>query len=246
VVLSLLPVVLTRSAPDNAALAALLRARGVKVIEWSATRTHFLLAPEDAPALAARARRAVTIAVTSRRGVQALERCWGPDLADLVQQKDVVAVGTSTARALEAAGIRCRALAGEGALAVAQHVAATGRGPVLLLRSATADDAAARHLRAAGFEVDDVEAYVTHPSGQSPLEPQALGVVACASPSAARSFLEAHPWARTSPFAAIGATTAAAVHGLGVERVVTAASPGDRELERAILEALELPAVAPS
>jgi len=241
-----LPVVLTRSAPDNAALAGLLRARGVKVLEWSATRTHFLLAPEDAPALAARLKRATTIAVTSRRGVQALEHCWGPDLANLVEQREVVAVGTSTARALEAVGIRCRALAGEGAVAVAQDIAARGRGPVLLLRSGTADDSAARHLRGAGFEVHDVEAYVTHPSGQAPLDPQPLGVVACASPSAARSFLDAHPWAIGSPFATIGATTAAAVRGLGVERVTIATTPGDAALERAILEALELPAAAPS
>ena len=65
-----------------------------------------------------------------------------------------------------------------------------------------------------------------------------VGAIACASPSAARQVLAWHPWTRDAAWVAVGATTAAALHALGVSDVTIARSTGARSLADALVDAL--------
>lgn len=232
------PVLLTRAAPDNAALAARLRAAGVAVLEWPALATDETPAPDGPEGLAARCRGCERALFTSRRGVEAFERqAGGADAARaLLEGLKVAAVGPSTAARLGKLGVVADLVGdGSGALALVPRLALERPSRLLLVRSRAADDELPRALEAAGIAVSDLSLHgpVEPPAQRHP--PRPVAAVACASPSAARRLLAWNPWLADAPFVAIGPTTARALESeLGVRRVTVARRPDDDSLFRAL------------
>jgi uroporphyrinogen-III synthase len=227
------PIALTRAPEDNAPLAARLRADGFGVVEWPAMTARVLHVSRDA--LLAAIARADRIVLTSRRGVEACLAHLGG--LEPLHAKDVAAVGDATAEALRAEGIEPRWIGSTGAVALADRMAADGpsKDRVLLLRSAAADDALPERLRLDGFVVDDVRTYEPVAPPRPDAEPQPLGAVVCASPSAAGLVLEWFPWIKGERFVAIGPTTARALEALGVTHVTVAAGTDVDSLYEAVV-----------
>ena len=167
----------------------------------------------------------------------------------------VAVVGPATARAwAELAGATPDLVARGSATALLKEPALTdgpGAAPgtarrLLLPASALADPALGDGLRRAGWEVEQVAAYTTVTADTSEL-PQGLtrtwaagGVDAAVltAPSTTRAVLEL--LGSPSPvtrLVAIGATTAAAAHELGLPVAATASSPTPEGVLRAVIDA---------
>ena len=163
----------------------------------------------------------------------------------------VAVVGPATARAwAELAGAAPDLVARGSATALLEEPALTG-GPgaaprLLLPASALADPALGDGLRRAGWEVEQVAAYTTVTADTSELPPglartwAAGGVDAAVltAPSTTRAVLEL--LGSPSPvtrLVAIGATTAAAAHELGLPVAATASSPTPEGVLRAVIDA---------
>jgi uroporphyrinogen III methyltransferase/synthase len=166
-------VLVTRAPEQAASTAALLRELGGD--PW-VVPTIDLRPPEDGAPLARaiQALRAGAYAWVVFTSANAVERTWdalfaaGGD-ARAFGRANLAAIGPATARALEARSLRADVMAkefrGEG-LAEALLGAMSGAvGPVriLLPRAAKARDVLPEALRAAGYRVDVVPAYETHP-----------------------------------------------------------------------------------
>jgi uroporphyrinogen-III synthase len=232
------PVVLTRSPEDNAALERLLIGLGLEVEAWPAMETRMTPPQGGSAELLRRLEETDWVVFSSRRGVAAAVAITGePELVRALSRRALAAVGASTAQALENLGLAV-ALTGDGSGAAAlapRLVAAVAPGArVALVRSGAADDGLPDALRAAGLGVDDLRLH-------EPVEPAGVLVpahdvlcVVCASPSAARRVLSWNPWSAVATFVAIGPTTARALAGLGVTRVVTADGPDAEALAAAV------------
>lgn len=231
------PVVLTRAAEDNVALAAALRSRGLPVVEWPALDTRPVDLPGGAAAIEEAVGRCAVICFTSRRGVEAaLERV--PGLPSLLSTRLVAAIGPATAAALRSRGVEARWTAGgSGSRALASLLAdsAPPGARVLLLRSRAADGALPDQLVASGFTVEDIRVHEPVEPARPAAEPQPLAAIVCASPSAARQVIAWHPWAVSAPFVAIGETTRSALEALGVSRVGVASAPTVEALADAVV-----------
>ena len=237
--------------PDR--IASALERAGAEVLRAAVTRT----VPGEAAALEATARRIVAgeaawLVLTSARTVEALAPYLHVPVPSALQ---VAVVGPATARAwAELAGATPDLVARGSATALLKEPALTG-GPgaapgtarrLLLPASALADPALGDGLRRAGWEVEQVAAYTTVTADTSEL-PQGLtrtwaagGVDAAVltAPSTTRAVLEL--LGSPSPvtrLVAIGATTAAAAHELGLPVAATASSPTPEGVLRAVIDA---------
>jgi uroporphyrinogen III methyltransferase/synthase len=168
-------VLVTRAAEQAESLAQALRERGAVAIELPMIRIEPALDPAPLTAAVQQLRSYQWLVFTSQNGVRAffteLAR-QGGDSRQLFGLR-IAAVGPSTAQALEPYGVRCdvlpaRSFRGEGlAEALLREHADTMQGVrVLLPRAAVARDVLPDALRAAGAQVDIVEAYRT--CGASP------------------------------------------------------------------------------
>lgn len=220
-------VVVTRSAQQAPVLAGMLRRLGAETVEVPVIRIE---GPGDGGrALRGAAAHLATydwLVVTSVNTVERLVPLLGdpPD----VGPARVAAIGPGTAAALTGAGFHVD-LVPERFVAESLLDAfppPTGGRRVLLPRAAAARDVLPQGLRAAGWEVDVVEAYR---SVQDQPSPEALASAAGAdaitftSPSTVRSYLElAGPGAVPPVVACIGPVTAAAARESHVDVAVVA------------------------
>jgi uroporphyrinogen III methyltransferase/synthase len=165
----------------------------------------------------------------------------------------VVCVGRATARAAFDGGWSVHWVgAGQGAAALLEELRESfppaGR-RFLLPRSAIGRDELARGLRAAGAQVEEVEAYRNLPAAvdaarlSREVAEGRLPVVTLTSTSAALRLLElldaeARAALPRCIVAAIGPTTAAALRERGVPVAVVPERPGGRELARAVAAAV--------
>ena len=246
-------VVLLPRLKEGDRIASALERAGARVLRAAVTRT----VPGDAAALEAAARRiaageAAWLVLTSARTVAALAPYLHVPVPSALR---VAVVGPATARAwAELAGATPDLVARGSATALLKEPALTG-GPgaapgtarrLLLPASALADPALGDGLRRAGWEVEQVAAYTTVTADTSEL-PQGLtrtwaagGVDAAVltAPSTTRAVLEL--LGSPSPvtrLVAIGATTAAAAHELGLPVAATASSPTPEGVLRAVIDA---------
>jgi len=222
-------VVVTRPEGRTGALAARLVDLGARAVELACTRTED---PADGGAALAAAAAGVAgfdwVVFTSPEAVRRF-------LALLRDARDfgaarVAAVGPSTAEALAAGAVVADLVPGQ---AVADALLDAFPGPpgdragrVLLPRAAVARDVLPDGLRAAGWEVEVVEAYRTVPVGDLSAEVRAAAAaadaVAFTSSSAVTAFLEvAGPASLPPTVACIGPVTAATArrHGVPVDVV---------------------------
>ena len=246
-------VVLLPRLKEGDRIASALERAGARVLRAAVTRT----VPGDAAALEAAARRiaageAAWLVLTSARTVAALAPYLHVPVPSALR---VAVVGPATARAwAELAGATPDLVARGSATALLKEPALTG-GPgaapgtarrLLLPASALADPALGDGLRRAGWEVEQVAAYTTVTADTSEL-PQGLartwaagGVDAAVltAPSTTRAVLEL--LGSPSPvtrLVAIGATTAAAAHELGLPVAAIASSPTPEGVLRAVIDA---------
>jgi uroporphyrinogen III methyltransferase/synthase len=239
-------VLVTRPAGQGAATAELLRRRGAEPVELPA----IALFPPPDPARVTAAARALdrydVVAFTSENGVAYFFReldAQGRD-ARAFGRARVAAIGTGTAAALLARGVRADIVPtdfrGEGLAdavladpAVADALA-RGSARVLVPRALVAREVLAERLRARGCEVDVVPVYETRPASAERradlvhrLEARALDVVTLTSSSTADSLCDllggdAPALLRGVLVASIGPITTATAEKRGLTVAVTA------------------------
>ena len=167
----------------------------------------------------------------------------------------VAVVGPATARAwTELTGAAPDLVSRGSATALLEEPALAGgpgAGPgttrrLLLPASALADPALGDGLRRAGWEVAQVAAYTTVTADTSALPPDlartwatgGVDAVVLTAPSTTRAVLELlGPPSPVTRLVAIGATTAAAAHELGLPVAATASSPTPEGVLRAVIDA---------
>lgn len=187
------------------------------------------------------------IAVTSAHAVRSLVDAAAGAIPAGIR---VAAVGEATARALREYDIEPRLIAerSEAAGLVAELAPQVARRRVLLPQAADAVSTLAEGLREAGADVVAVEAYAKRIPAAAAEEAAALfagrplGWVTFTSPSTFRNFTtvleSAWPERREELLAAvIGAVTAAALRGAGVEPACQAEQPNARSLVEAVVRA---------
>ncbi len=219
--------VVTRAAQQAPVLAGMLHRLGAETVELPVIRIE---EPSDGgQALRSAAARLGTydwLVVTSVNTVERLVPLLG-DPPDTGPTR-VAAIGPGTAVALTGAGLRVD-LVPERFVAeslLAAFPSPSGGRRVLLPRAAAARDVLPRGLRAAGWEVDVVEAYRSvgdHPSPPALASAADADAITFTSPSTVRSYLElAGPGAVPPVVACIGPVTAAAARQSALEVAVVA------------------------
>lgn len=237
-----LPVLVTRPAGRAGGLLTLLVARGV-----TAEHVPLLeLVPGDAAQLA-RAREGLAagafthLVVTSRTTVEVLTGADGQ--LDVDGATQVLAVGEGTAGALRSAGIRPHLVAaGSGASLIEQLPPAPETSRVLLPVSTAAAPTVPDGLRAAGYQVQRIDAYCPVPAAVEPAMRERLrsggyGAVVLTSSQAARRLAELDPDPLT-PLVTIGSPTSSAVREVGLVVAAQAAAPTDAALADAVCAVL--------
>ncbi|PMC76903.1 uroporphyrinogen-III synthase [Brachybacterium sp. UMB0905] len=237
-----LPVLVTRPAGRAGGLLTLLAARGV-----TAEHVPLLeLVPGDAAQLA-RAREGLAagafthLVVTSRTTVEVLTGADGQ--LDVDGGTQVLAVGAGTAAALRSAGIRPhRVAAGSGASLIEQLPPAPETSRVLLPVSTAAAPTVPDGLRAAGYQVQRIDAYCPVPAAVEPAMRERLrgggyGAVVLTSSQAARRLAELDPDPLT-PLVTIGSPTSSAVREAGLVVAAQASAPTDAALADAVCAVL--------
>jgi uroporphyrinogen III methyltransferase/synthase len=177
-------VVVARMAEQAEDTAALLRSRGAEPWLFPAIE----IAPPPEPALLQAAVRELrsyqVVAFTSANGVEQLFKALHDQQLDAraFSGARVAAIGTATARALAAVGLRADIVAkefrGEAlAEAIVAACAQLGGTRVLIARALEAREVLPETLRAAGMHVDVVAAYETRQANRQALQPmiEALG-----------------------------------------------------------------------
>jgi uroporphyrinogen-III synthase len=237
--------VITREADAAAPYAAALAPLGLEALAMPVTRAVPAGDPGELAAALARGELAA-IVVASARAAAALAAARGG--APLPEGCEVWAVGPATARTLAAAGIAAEVPpeAREAQTLAEAMLAArplAGR-RVLVPRAEGGRDEAIARLREAGVVVDAIVAYRTVPTtaddpalarGLAALRDGAAAVCAVFAPSQVAA-LDALVGIRriSAPFAAIGATTAAALHAAGAAVVAAADGPTPERLAKAV------------
>lgn len=279
-------VVLTREAGKNGKLAAALAQRGLSTLELPLVQTAegpdagalpgviseaARAEEEEAATSGASARAYEWIIVTSPESASVFVGGW--KAAGSPKKIRVAAVGTGTARALSAAGFSPRveftpSVANAFTLAAELPFIKNGCRRVLYPASSKAGSDLQEGLAARGFAVERLNTYTTLPVPRGDLPAAAVAaarraaVVALASPSAAKAWLEViaggssdsgSGWSSVvSPStsssssicggvaaACIGSTTADAARKAGFERVFAPEEPGLAGFVEAVVEALE-------
>ena len=256
-------VVLLPRLKERDRIASALERAGAMVLRAAVTRT----VPGEAAALEATARRiaageAAWLVLTSARTVEALAPYLHVPVPSALR---VAVVGPATARAWTELTETAPDLVARGsaaALLKEPELAAPPPAPnsarrVLLPASALADPALAEGLRRAGWEVEQVAAYTTVTADAHDLPPNledrwatgGVDAVVLTAPSTTRAVLELlGPPPQGTGLVAIGATTAAAAHELGLAVAAVAPSPTPEGVLQATVDATRTtagPAPAP-
>lgn len=218
---------MTTSADNVERVSAVFAAAGLDPVALPCIR----IAPAEASVLAEireAADRADWLFVTSRRSVATL---WGeigmPDVP-------VACVGRRTAEAVAQAGGRPALVGTSGASALVERLApALGGKHVVFPRARAGDPAIAEALASAAGSVVALAAYDTIPIAPDP-DPEVDAVV-FGSPSAIRGWMRSRSLG-VSVIAAMGATTAAALHRRGVTPSVVPQRPGLEPIAQALAE----------
>ena len=225
-------VVVTRAREQASGSAALLAAKGARIIQFPTIKIVPMPDYAELDDAVSHLSRYGWVVFTSVNGVRFFRQrldALGLDARALGSVK-VAAIGPATARAVEGMGIRPDLVpASYVAEGVAQAMLELGmKGQkVLLPRAAEARDVLPRALREAGAEVDVIAAYENVPSDEhreqvmEALEAGTLDCVTFGSSSTVRNFLASipldelkkHPGVR---FAAIGPVTADTMRSLGL------------------------------
>jgi uroporphyrinogen-III synthase len=235
-------IVLTRREGDNRALAERLEARGLRCLSYPCIATHIVQPDEDALLSLVAAGSIAAIAFASRSAVEGLY-----DQPELLAQLPLegepllAAVGPATASALaarhRAPDIVAKPATGAAlAEALARRLGRSAR--VLIPGGDRPRPDLPDGLRAAGLVPMPLEVYGHDDVEPVPLPPPPPGVVVCASPSAAQTFLRANPTLTGCAFVAIGPTTAEALQDLGAVAVTRATATTAEALVDAVLAAL--------
>jgi uroporphyrinogen III methyltransferase/synthase len=253
-------VLVTRPRGQSASLAAAIRALGGEPVEIPAVRIEPAADPAPLDAALERLDRYDVLLLASANAVDALAaraRARGVLLSRPGLR--VACVGEPTARAAERAGLPVALVPerpdGEGLAAAVVAALAPAGLRCLLPRSETGREALPDALRAAGAQVDAVDAYRTVAETEGAdelcrrLEARDLDALTFTSPSTVTGFLAMlRPAAREAAgrclVAAIGATTAAALREAGLPARVVAERPGAAALAEALAEAM--PAQGPA
>ena len=256
-------VVLLPRLKERDRIASALERAGADVLRAAVTRT----VPGETAALEATAHRiaageAAWLVLTSARTVEALAPYLHVPVPSALR---VAVVGPATARAwTELTGTAPDLVARGSAAALLEEPELAGPLPapnaarrVLLPASALADPALAEGLRRAGWEVEQVAAYTTVTAGAHDLPPNledrwatgGVDAVVLTAPSTTRAVLELlGPPPQGTGLVAIGATTAAATHKLGLTVAAVAPSPTPEGVLQATVDATRTtagPAPAP-
>lgn len=271
-------VVLTREAGKNGKLAAALAQRGLSTLELPLVQTaegpdagalpgfisEAAKAEEEGCSVESNRKAYEWIIVTSPESASVFVGGW--KAAGSPEKVRVAAVGTGTARALSAAGFSPRveftpSVANAVTLAAELPFVKGGCRRVLYPASAKAGSDLQEGLAARGFEVDRLNTYTTLPVPRGDLPAEAVAaarraaVVALASPSAAKAWLEVIAGSESTSSsssstsssaicggvaaACIGSTTADAARKAGYERVFAPEEPGLAGFVEAVVDALE-------
>ena len=221
-------VILTRPHGENARLAERLAALGTAVREIPCVEVRPLADPAPLREAVRTLTRDDVLVITSRSGARAVREALG----DIPREAPVAAVGTATADACRAAGLRVTFTPSTPSGAALAAELPLPRGRVLLARSDRAADEPGEILARRGALVGEVVAYRTVPI--APREPVPAGaLVVFASPSAVDGFA----LAASAPASAVAVGTSAAARVravLGIEPRVS--GPGDDEIVGAVRE----------
>jgi uroporphyrinogen-III synthase len=207
-------IVLTRESEDNIELAKALLERGVLVREIPCISTRLIM-PARLPEAKIDA-----VTFSSRRGVRGVVE---QDLVEkLIPQKErplVAAVGTTTKRELESAGITVDLVADPPKGSVLARLIMKEIEPpasIAVVRGDLRAGGMDAELEEAGFWVEPVIVYENVGPDIPRLEPTPVAAVFIASPSAAKRLVDKNPWIKGAHYCAIGPTTAEALKNLGV------------------------------
>ncbi len=245
-------VVLTRSEPDNAALAARLVARGWTVIEAPTVAITAVAPDQNADEVRALLASAPAIAFTSRYGVQAWwELAGAAELkAALERGAEIGVIGQATADALLAQDVHASVVADPAtgtALAeqLLDRLPSNNRNPCVLLQGRHARPELRDGLLGGGRDVQTVVVY----ENRTPPPPSEATLSACAgaaaiyvaAPSAADRLLSWAPTLCERPFVAIGPTTSAALADRhGIVAAAVAENPGIDAVVAAITRLIDV------
>lgn len=235
-------VVLTRREADNQILAAQLAAEGLRGLSYPCLATRATTPDVDTLAGLAPGAPLAAIAFPSRAAVEGLY-----DQPTLLAQLPLAhapllaTVGPATARTLadrdRAPDLMAEPATGAAlATVLANHLPEGSR--VLLPGGDKPRPELPEGLRENALVPVPLQVYTHEVITPDPLPPPAPAAIVCASPSAAQTFLGANPDLATTPFVAIGPTTAQALRDLGATQITRAANTTPRALVEAILNAL--------
>lgn len=158
-------VLVTRAADRSDAFAELLRERGAEPVAAPLIELHVIDASEELDAAAASLPAYDFVAFTSAAAVAPFLLAMAKRNASVAPHSKVVAVGPTTAAALEAAGLRVTAVAeehrGEGIADVVVHQGGRAGMRLLLPRARVAREVLPEALREAGLVVDVLPVYET-------------------------------------------------------------------------------------
>lgn len=221
-------VILTRPRGENARLAERLTALGIAVREIPCVEVRLLTDPAPLREAVLRLTRDDVLIITSRSGARAVRAAIG----EASCAAPIAAVGTATADACRASGLRVTFIPSTPSGAALAAELPLPRGRILLARSDRAADEPAEILARRGAFVGEVVAYRTVPI--APKEAIGTGAaVVFASPSAVDGFALA-PSVPASAVA-VGASAAARVRAvLGLEPRVS--GPADDDIVEAVRE----------
>lgn len=239
----------TRDEDHDGPLTMALTERGARVLHWGTIRAADPEDPVPLQEALARLPEYDWICFSSPRAVHAVAGRVGSPPGPPISRPRVAAVGPSTASALREAGWPVHRVPGEASGAgVVDAFAGAGDAPgawILFPASAIARNEVPDGLARLGARVDWVTAYrmvvmpMDRASCLASVDAGEVDAVTFASPSAMEGLRRGlgdglfHRLARSTPAAAMGPTTAAALGEAGWTRVVVAESPDMRGLAEA-------------
>lgn len=218
-------VVITRSASQNAPLAALLRAQDARVVELPLLSIE---EPEDEgrerDAVLQRVHEFDWLVITSPNGAERVSPFLKAARAadDSLPMPHIAVVGEATESVL---GEMCELVAQPARAQVLVSEFPHGRGTVLLVQGDLADHEVATGISGKGWNVTSVVAYRTvslRPAKEMMLPALAADVLMLASGSAARAWFDMFGATTPPVVVSIGPSTSAVAEKLGIDVTITA------------------------
>ncbi len=218
-------VVLTREAADNAPLAGLLGKRGIRVIQAPCLQIAFVAPSEEEVLALPELNRLDAALFASKNGVGGFFS-WLQSQAERRTQdrpRLIGAVGPGTARRLQDVGWPPDVVAdpATGANLAERMIPKLGLASrVLVVRGDHSRDSASSKLSELGHTIYPLTVYENR-EPPKPVVTEKFDAVLLASPSAAKRFLQANPFAHEKKLLAIGSTTGNWLRSQGLQPVVS-------------------------